>query len=128
MPDLNRQQIREILEYLEETTDIDALEVRRAIEHQGAILKGAPDTKEERKFGKVISVDEQKEFVEKLSEEMELSGRAREQFEWAMHSRNIGSTFRKMKEAKREDDDSESGSEDDEKPKQKGFWRTMTGI
>jgi len=98
MPDINRNKIRQMLEYLEDTTEMDYRHVRRLLENPRAILKGGLDTKEERKFGNVIRVSEQKEFFALLAKEAKLSGRARQQFDWAVHPRNIGTTLRRAQE------------------------------
>jgi len=152
MPDLNRNKIRQILKYLEDTKEINYRHVRRVLEDPRAILKGGLDTKEERRFGNVIRVQEQKEFFALLAKKAKLSGRARQQFDWAVHPRNIGTTLRRAQEhtkpkpekkkarstpstslgtrsSGQEEPKGKDGDDDQkEPPAPRGFIRTMLGL
>ena len=105
----------------------------RVLDDPNAVLKGVADTEKERKFGNVIRVAEQPDFFALLKEEMGLEGRAREKFEWALHSRNIGTTLRRAQEhakggsQKQSEDEKEKG-DDGKPPSPKGFFRTMLGL
>ena len=136
MPNLSRDQIRMILKYLEDTTEMNYRHLQRALENPRALLKGVVDTKEERKFGNSIEVNEQPEFFKQLSEEMKLSGRARQRFEWATHPRNIGTTLRRAQEhakgkspkAGKKDKEKDKDDDSGEPPAPRGFVRTMLGL
>jgi hypothetical protein len=132
MPDLTRDQIRTILQYLEDTTEVNYRHMDRVFTDRNAVLKGVPDTEKERKFGNIIHLSEQKDFFEMLKDEMQLEGRARQQFDWAFHSRNISATLRKAEEhakgGKKEEGSKEKEDGSGKPPSAKGFWRTMLGL
>lgn len=116
MPDLSRDQIKDLIDYLEATTEMDYREHKRLVHYRGAPVKGTIDTKRERKFGRRIRRQEQEEYFEMLKEESGISGRAREQFEYLTHPRRIASTMRKVERWKKEQEqpkEAETQAQDD---------------
>ena len=115
MPDLSRQQIREILEWIEGTTNIDKRQLRRVLVEKRGLLHGAPGTDEERKFGKVIEPREQTEFFGAVAEEMQLTKKQREKLMFYTHPRRIGGTLRRVEASQQSESDDESEDESDKK-------------
>lgn len=107
MPDLSRDDIKDLIDYLEENTEMDYREHKRLVHYRGAPVKGTIDTKRERKFGRRIRRQEQEEYFEMLKEASGISGRAREQFEYLTHPRRIASTMRKVERWKKEQERAE---------------------
>lgn len=106
MPDLSRDDIKDLIDYLEANTEMDYREHKRLVHYRGAPVKGTIDTKRERKFGQRIRRQEQEEYFEMLKEASGISGRAREQFEYLTHPRRIASTMRKVEQWKKGQQDS----------------------